>query len=121
MPISVKAEKQSLRTSQLRVLAALRPSDPTLPVSEWPLFTRTTMRVVCGMSPTNSMNRLLHGVKEGDGSHLGLVGLGLIEAVELNIDGVIEYNYRITPRGVKEYNACLKQEAQTADRCTGLI
>ena len=59
------------------------------------------MRVACKLSPTNSMNRLLHGIKEGKGKHLGLIELGLIEEIPLDIDGVTEYNYRITRKGVE--------------------
>lgn len=92
-------KRGTLRAPQARVLAALMPEDTTSPPLEWPLFNRITMRERCGMSPTNSMNRILHGVKKGTDAHLGLIELGFVEEIPLNIDGVIEYNYRITPHG----------------------
>lgn len=115
MPVSPKIDSfskqpiragQPLRTPQARILKALQPAYPNDPVSEWPLVTRTTMRTKCGMSPTNSMNRILHGVKDGKSKHLGLIEMGLVEAIKLDIDGVVEYNYRITQKGME----CLSRQ-----------
>lgn len=110
MPVSVRRDPfgkepvpkyRPLRTPHARVLLALMPKRPSDPVCEWPVFTRAQMRVACGFSPTNSMNRILHGVKEGPHKHLGLIGEGYLEEVPIDVDGLIEMNYRLTPKGLQ--------------------
>ena len=113
VPVSVKIGPFSnqpvrpdlpLRTPQARVLAALAPADPSDPVSEWPLVTRAQLRCKMGFSPTHTMNRLLNGQNDRPGSkhtNPGLIPLGLIEVVVLNIEGVDEVNLRITKKGIQ--------------------
>lgn len=107
MPVSVKAKPvtANLRPSHLHVLRAICPKYIDDPVIDWPLHTRATLREACGFSPTNSMNRLLHGVKDGPGKHPGLIDMGLVEVVKLVIEGTCEANYRITAKGIQ----CLNQ------------
>lgn len=93
------------RGPQVRTLAALMPAHPGDPPSEWPLYTRAALRIRCGLSPTNSMNRILHGVRDGPAAHPGLIQLGLVEEVRLDVDGTAEYDYRITQEGI----ACLSR------------
>lgn len=92
-----------LRTPQARLLRALMPDDPTTYWTEWPLLDRASLRVACGLSPKNTMNRLINGDSSGRGAP-GLVPLGLVEVVKLDVDGVSEDSYRITPAGIAALN-----------------
>lgn len=52
------------------------------------------------------MTRALNGIRAGSSSGppcKGLLELGLVEEVVLDIDGVQETNYRATTAGVREY------------------
>lgn len=91
-----------LRTPQARLLQALMPSDPNTHWVEWPLLDRASMRVACGLSPKNTMNRLINGDSSGRGTP-GLAPLGLIEVIKLDVDGVVEDSYRITAAGIEAY------------------
>lgn len=118
MPVSVKyiplphstktaAKKHVLRIPQSRVLAALVPQDTSWPVSEWPLLNRANLSVNAGYTAiSGTMTRALNGIREGSSSgdaHPGLLTLGYIEEVVLDIEGVKEVNYRATPTGVLAY------------------
>jgi len=99
----------SLRTPQVRVLAVLMPDDHTLPLSEWRVVTSKQLGIRAGYSGTSgSITRALNGLREGSSSgkaHPGLLVLGLVEEVILDIDGVSETNYRITAAGVRAYQS----------------
>ena len=56
------------------------------------------------------MNRILHGIKSGNSKHSGLIEMGLIEVLVLDIDGVVEYNYRVTAKGIH----CLSHQKDAA-------
>lgn len=92
-----------LRIPQLRVLQALLPFDLTLDQTEWPIYTKIVLAVKSGYSPiSGSITRALLGIKERSSSgnhHKGLIPLGLIEEVKLDIDGREEINYRLTKEG----------------------
>lgn len=94
-----------LRVPQVRVLCVLMPSDTSKPPSEWPFIGRVQMSVRAGYTAVSgTINRILHGIPEGSSSgdpHPGLLEQGLMEEKELDIDGLKEKNYRITPEGVK--------------------
>lgn len=96
-----------LRTPQARVLAALQPDDPSDPVSEWPLVTRAQLGVRAGYTAiSGTVTRALNGIKPGSSSgdaHPGLLMLGMVEEVVLDVEGVTEVNYRATTEGVSAY------------------
>lgn len=83
-----------LRSHQLRILQVLGTEDA---LGRNGICTRIGWSATSGTF-TNAMN----GVKEGSstgGAHPGLVRLGLVEKVELDIDGLVELVYRITEQG----------------------
>lgn len=96
---------RGLLNHQARLLQILMPTYPGDPPSEWPLLTRSVLRERLGYSPTNSLNRLING----HGSSRGMIDLGLIEIVQVNVEGVIERNYRITRKGIE---CLIQQEAK---------
>jgi hypothetical protein len=99
-----------LRVPQARVLRVLMPADPSDHWIEWPVLTRAQLAVRAGYTGTSgSITRVLNGIHEcnrtsGD-PHPGLLARGLIEEEPLDICGLIEMNYRITPAGIREYQA----------------
>ncbi len=112
-------EVPKLRVPQARILQALLPVSEDDCVEEWPLLVRAVMARRAGYSPiSGSVTRALMGVKEGSSSMKsgkgmkGLMALGLIETVELDIMGVKETNYRITPLGVKAYEQFVRSGAK---------
>ncbi len=94
MPVAVRHDpfRYRLPAHQVAVLALLMPAVNAAPV-DWPLCTRAAMRLALGYSPTNSLNRILNHPKSG------LVPLGLVEVVVLDVEGVLETSYRITTEG----------------------
>lgn len=120
MPVSVATTKDpfrgqaqqlvpGLRVPQARVLAALMPSDPNDPPSEWPFLTRVALANKTGVSPiSDSVWRALHGLRAGrKDAHPGLVRLGMVGVVVLDVEGVAENNYRITAAGIRAIKAYL--------------
>lgn len=115
MPVSVRIDPfsqrpirpdQPLRTPQARVLAALQPEYPDDPVSEWPLITRAQLAVRAGYTAiSGTLTRALNGQRPGgvNEPHPGLLALGFIEEVVLDIEGRREVNYRSTAAGVRKY------------------
>lgn len=125
MPVSVKIDPfskqpirkdQPLRTPQARVLAALIPAYLDDPVSEWPLVTRAQLGVRAGYTAiSGTVTRALNGIRAGSSSgdpHPGLLALGLVEEVILNIDGHSEVNYRATRDGIEACQAYLAAKGQ---------
>lgn len=110
VPKKPKKSVSGIRPPQLKCLMAMKPDRPASHPINWPVFTRASLCVACGLSPTNSMNRILHGIKDGPRKHPGLIQLGYVEILALDIMGTIEYNYVITPKGLE----CLLQSG--ADR-----
>lgn len=100
-----------LRVPQARLLAALLPPYPDDPPEEWPLITRAVLAVRAGYTAiSGSVTRALNGIREGSSSgdaHPGLRALGHVEVVEIDVDGLIEDNYRITPTGIAAIQAWL--------------
>lgn len=96
-----------IRTPQARVLAALVPEDPMGYVIDWPIWTRALLAVRAGYTAVSgTVTRALNGIRPGSSSgepHAGLLDLGYIEEVVLDIDGVNEVNYRITAAGIRAY------------------
>lgn len=101
--------KIELRVPQARLLAALVPRNPASYWTEWPLLNRAALAVRAGYTAiSGSVTRALNGVRAGSSSgppQQGLLTLGLVEEIELDIDGVRELNYRATLRGVEVYLA----------------
>lgn len=95
----------ALRVPQARILSALLPPYPDDPPSEWPLVTRQVLARRAGYTPiSGTINRVLHGIPPGSSSgepHPGLLDLKLIEKLKVDVDGVSEDNYRITPEGIR--------------------
>lgn len=96
-----------LRTPQARVLAVLMPTNPAAHPINWPVVTRAQLGVRAGYTAlSGSITRALNGIHKGSSSgdaHLGLLSLGLVEEIILDIDGVKEVNYRTTLLGIQVY------------------
>ncbi len=94
-----------LKLPQARVLNVLFPPYPEDPEDEWPLYTRSTLGVKAGFTVVSgSVTRALNGIKPGSSSGKpspGLLALGLAKAIDINVDGVVEINYRITGAGIQ--------------------
>ena len=112
MPLSPRHKSalvhEPLRIPQARLLQALMPKFIEDPPSEWPLITRAQLAVRAGYTPiSGSVTRALSGIKErnktsGD-PHLGVIGKGMVEVITVDVEGVRETNYRITPIGIKAF------------------
>lgn len=96
-----------MRVPQARVLKALVPAYPEDPPFEWPLVTRAMLGVRAGYTViSGTVTRALNGIQPGSSSgdpHLGLLALGLVEVIVLDIEGVSEDNYRITAAGIRAF------------------
>lgn len=83
-----------LRGGQVRVLQAL---------SGGRVLTRDKLRAEIGLSPiSGTLSYLLNGMKVSKANpkgHPGLVELGMVTRITLDIDGIEEVCYRITPTG----------------------
>lgn len=113
VPPPANSTLPTLRIPQARVLRALLPADPSDPPSEWPLLNRAGLGVGAGCTPTSgTITRALNGIREGSSSgdaHPGLLALGLVEEVAIDIEGRTEVNYRATLAGVAAYQAFVAQ------------
>lgn len=116
----------SLRLPQVRVLHVLMPKDLTAPVIEWVIVNRAQLSVRTGCtSISGTITRALNGIKEGSSSGRpcpGLLARKMIEEIVLDIEGVLEVNYRITPLGAKAYHEYINnhgplKELREAARC----
>lgn len=106
-----------LRPSHANVLAVLMPppehlGDPTL----WPLWCRTQLVARVRKADGGQyaqMTRILNGIKPGaaggEEPHPGMVELGLVEEVILDIEGAREYHYQITAKGIAAYQKHLER------------
>lgn len=99
-----------LRKPQATVLALLVPADPTSPVWDWPVVNRTQLGARAGYTPlSGTVTRVLNGVRAGSssndhrGAEPGLLALGYVEEVVLDVEGLREVNYRATAAGVQAY------------------
>jgi len=112
-PAARREPEFQLRVPQARVLLALQPDCHEDPFSEWPLLTRAMLGVKAGYTPlSGSITRALNGVRDGSSSgppQRGLIELGMVEVISLNIEGLTEDNYRITPTGVTAISSYLKE------------
>lgn len=98
----------SLKVPQARVLRALMPTYPDDPQSEWPMLTRAMLGVRAGYTPiSGSITRALSGIKATNKTsgepHPGVIELGLVVVIELDVEGRKEDNYQITPEGVRAF------------------
>ncbi len=105
VPVPVQSP---LRVPEARVLAALVPPDPAYPRFLWPLLTRAVLVQYAGFTPKSGViNQVLHGVgrvtRDRPRTYPGLLARGLLEVVEVDVDGLREANYRATPAGVVAY------------------
>lgn len=101
-----------LRIPQARLLRALMPADPSAPRVEWPLLDRALLGVQAGYTAiSGSVSRALAGIHAGNKTsgpaHPGVLQLGLVEELRLDVDGLVEVNYRITEAGVRAYRSFL--------------
>ncbi len=97
----------ALRIPQARILHALMPANISDPVSEWPLLDRPALAIRAGYTIiSGSVTRALNGIREGSSSgdaHLGLLALGLVKKVSVDVVGLCEEYYKITHDGIKTY------------------
>lgn len=105
-PPGVRPPRPDLPAPQAKVLSMLVPASTVDPVHEWPILCREAVKRILGYSPTNSINRILNHPKSG------LLTRKLIEPVEIDVEGVVEVNYRITQEGIR----CLSAGEQGASR-----
>lgn len=88
-----------LKTPQVRVLQAL--VDALLEGRD--ALGRAELNAACGWTKeSGTLTRALHGLREGSSSgaaHAGLLTLGWVEAVELDVDGRAEVMWRVTDVG----------------------
>lgn len=100
MPKLIKRETVRIPVPQLRVLAALVGDDPEGPV---PLLTRAAMCERAGFSPiSGTVTRVLRGLAQDCKSgpaHPGIIELGYVSEVLLDVDGKTETSYQITDAG----------------------
>ncbi len=93
-----------LRVPQARVLRALLPLYPADPPDEWPLLTRAQLGLTAGFTVlSGSCTRALNGIRAGSSSgppQVGLLALGMVEVIVLDVEGLQEDNYRITLSGI---------------------
>ena len=131
MPVSVNrgpfttdtvsvVKRDKLRIPQVRILAALMPDRPSDPRTDWPLLTRAYLAVRAGYTPiSGSVTRALNGIRPGSSSdargskpgqgHLGLIARGYVDDVPIDLDGLIEANYRITATGIVAYQSFIAE------------
>lgn len=92
-----------LRVPQARCLKALYPNDKGVR----PALSRAKLAQRAGFTPVSgTVTRALSGVREGSSSgdaHKGLLDLGYVKRLELDIDGGKETAYQITAAGIKAY------------------
>lgn len=102
-----------LRVPEARILKSLMPDPVDLPKIDWPMYTRSVLVHRAGYSPiSGTINRVFYGIPEGSSSgepHPGLIQLGMVEIVELDISGVSENNYRITKKGIIAFQSYIKR------------
>lgn len=85
-----------LRTPQVRVLKVLMPADPTDHPIDWPWLTKAHIAERTGaskLSGTITMAIRGRGQHGGSVTQRGLLDDKLVEAIELDIEGVAETNY----------------------------
>jgi hypothetical protein len=101
-----------LRIPQARLLRALMPPDQSAPPIDWPVLDRAALGVQAGYTAiSGSVSRALAGIHAGNKTsgdpHPGVLQLGLVEEMRLDVDGLTEVNYRITESGVRAYQSFL--------------
>lgn len=110
MPVPRTKKSVKLRLPQIRVLAVLCASRPD------PLLSRGALAERCGFSPlSGTVTRVLNGVREGSSSgsaRPGLVPIGYVSKTDLDIDGVIETVYQITPQGRQAYEDWIEEHGE---------
>lgn len=110
LPANPVAPTFVLKVPQVRVLVALLPDEGDDP----PLGTvpRFELAIAAGITPTTgTINRALNGIPKGSSSgdaHDGLLAMGLVEKVVLDLDGRMEDSYRITRAGIAAAREWLK-------------
>jgi len=104
--------KVNLKVPQVRILKALAPKG-----GKSPALTRDKLREKAGYSAiSGTINRVLNGIPEGSSSgnpHPGLLALGLIKRVELDVDGKLESAYQITAKGIKALESYIEENGKT--------
>lgn len=119
MPVSVATARDPFRgrairgeappevtVPQARVLRALMPRA----AGARPAFSRTTLVARAGFTPKSGViNQALHGVRRvtKDRPKLlpGLLGMGMVELVKIDVEGSVESSYQITDVGEAAYHA----------------
>lgn len=115
---NTETDPGKLKMVYARVLKLLMPKRPywdkeekcwkgtLIGVYDWPILTRIQIAIRVGWSPiSGTLPKALNGIgkdsKSPDAKHPGLIGSGYVEMIELDIDGLMEVNYRITPLGIQ--------------------
>lgn len=92
-----------LKVPQVRVLVALMPDEGDEPPPG--TMPRQLLAKTAGFIPTTgTINRVLHGIQNKNSTsgaaHPGLLELGLMEKVDIDLDGRTVDTYRITRAGI---------------------
>lgn len=120
----VPAPRVELLVSHARVLKALAPEAEGDLEINWPIHTAHRLALAVGTSPRSDyVRRALRGLPAGSSSgveHDGLLALGYVRAIELDIEGHKEVNYKITPAGINALRAHLAQYPLPPMRPRGL-
>ena len=89
----------NLRVPQIRALLVLRGEGRGIPLA----LSRAKLQERCGFTPTSgTVTRVMRGLPGGTSSGPacpGLIELGLVRVLNLEVDGVTEQCYQITPMG----------------------
>lgn len=109
MPVSKTTQQTwGLRLQHARVLAHLVPDDLTDPPFLWPHVARAHLGLLAGFtSISGTLTRVLNGIRSSNRTsgapHLGLIGLGYVEEVVLDVMGKKEVSYCATAAGAAAY------------------
>ena len=93
------------------------PAEVFLAPCEWPTMSRAILGRCAGYtavsgSVTRALNGILPGSSSGD-PHPGLLARGLVVLLNLDVEGISEQVYRITPAGVSAYHAYIEKHGDT--------
>ena len=90
-----------LKLPQARVLNALMACDD----GANPVLSRMQLAENAGFVPTSgTINGALHGIADGSSTgkpHMGLIDLGYVSRLPLDVDGAVEIHYQITSLGIE--------------------
>ena len=97
------ATNRKLLTPQIRVLHAFCPRDRDDHCTDWPTYNRAALNERVGYTEfSGTLCRALNGGHNSTGGERvpGLIDLGMVEEITVDVVGRLEVNYRITSAGI---------------------